>query len=325
MSRILLTGEGGMLAREIALALQANGGHEIVKIEDPALLRQVAKFHRRQEVDCASNNFPEAVAKVRPDIIVHCAALVNTDKCDEDPALCLEANLMTTIRCLEAAKLSGAKLVYISTTASYDYRSFMPRPFHEGSPQRPPTLYGITKYAGEMLVTGQSQVPWLIIRPCFIFGDPPYDFSSAMARVAVHSALKVLWPEKAGPTPKVLLDPNNFKDYTRIENFAEGAALAINHGPWGTMDAIYNISAERAQKTSNFYDALQGALGVPLDVEWVPELDYMGDHVVSASRLRMATGWVPRISITAGAALLADRTREYIARCKSGAEELLYK
>jgi nucleoside-diphosphate-sugar epimerase len=326
MTRVLLTGEGGMLATQIALAMESRGAqYEEVRVGAHVPRKSLAKVHRRAEVDICDRGYPAAVWELKPDIIVHCAALVNTDKCDEEPERCLEANLLGTVRVLEAARRSGAKLVYISTTASYDYRPHVPRPFGEGSPQRPPTLYGITKLAGEMLVTGQQQVPWLVIRPCFIFGDPPWDFSSAMTRVAVHSALKAWWPEKAGDTPRVTLDPENHKDYMRVEDFAMGAVAAIEAGVWSDHEAIYNITGERARRTQLFYDALQDALGCPLDVEWVPEADYMGHHVVSASRLRMRTAWEPVHSVIGGAKLLARATADYVARCRAGEEELLYK
>lgn len=315
MKKILFTGEQGNLARNIAAILP----RDQFEVLSPDAGRRVSNHHPWPEVDILNHKFGIIVKEVKPDIVVHSAAVVNTDKCAADPRRSIDVNLLGTHCVLEACEDVGAKLVFFSTTATYD--PGVSRPYTEFSAQRPPTLYGITKYAAEMLVTGQHQVPNVVIRPCFIYGDPPHDHSSQLCRIAVHSLLKATWPEMAGPLPNVTLDPDCKKDYMRVEDFASAVASLLGKEYWGE---IFNVSYGFPHPMGWYFMELEKALGVPLHMAWSPESDYMGDHVVSSSRLRACTEWEPAVPPEDGIRWLAESTKRYVAACKAGTEQLLY-
>lgn len=317
MKKILFTGEQGNLARNIAAMLPA----EEFKVLRPDAGRRVSNHHPWPEMDILNHHFGRIVREMKPDIVVHSAAVVNTDKCAADPRRSIDVNLLGTHCVLEACESAGAKLVFFSTTATYDPNPLFPRPFTESSSQRPPTLYGITKYAAEMLVTGQADVPFSVIRPCFIFGDPPHDHSSQLCRVAVHSLLKKYWPEKAGPTPQVTLDPFSLKDYMRVEDFAQAVVSVLQRDLWGQT---FNVSYGTPRPMGWYFTSMEETMGIPLDMEWLPERDYMGDHVVDSTRLRVATGWEPRTPQALGIFDLVKAATQYVNDCKEGRQELLY-
>ena len=35
-------------------------------------------------------------------------------------------------------------------------------------------------------------------------------------------------------------------------------------------------------------------------VEWLPQTEYMGNHILSSNKVRKYTGWSPKISLTQG-------------------------
>ena len=318
MLKVMFTGEKGNLAREITKKLHEKQ-YEVVQA---VVNTCVSTHHQWPELDIARRDCIEVIKQVDPDIIIHSAAIVNTDKCQGSPARCVETNVLGTHYVLEAAETIGAKLIYFSTTATYDPDNNQPRPFSELSAQRPPTLYGITKYAGELLVHGNKMVSSCIIRPCFIYGDPPYDHSSQLVRVAVHSALKKLWPQKVGPTPEVTLDPMMFKDYMRVEDFAEAVIQIMEHRLYGE---IFNVAYGAPRLMGQYFADLEKLLGFKLDMYWVPELDYMGDHIVNPLKLKRATLWEPKITPEIGIAITAKATIDYVSRCLAMREEPLYK
>lgn len=318
--RIFVTGEQGNLARAIAAELATHAHIRVVDPEFPT--RVVSGHHRWPELDVTDRrSLVAAIQASQADVVVHSAAIVNTDKCAGSPQRCVDSNVLGTLNVLEACAESGARLMYFSTTATYDPQA--PRPFTEYTRQRPPTLYGITKYAGEMLVTGQSVVPHVVVRPCFVYGDPPYDHSSQLCRIATHQALRGM-TGKHGGTPRVTLDPAALKDYMRVEDFATAvvALLELNQFD-GTA---YNVSAMSERPMREYFSTLESFLGLgQLDMEWDAAADYMRDHVVDSSRLRKATGWRPTWVMEAGVSKLAMNAEAYArANMRTAVGELLY-
>lgn len=316
--RVWISGEGGNLAMNIHQLLLQSTKLQPAK-STWRFTDQVAQHHNRLEVDILGQKLEAAIEQSEADIVVHSAAVVNTDKCQADPTRAIEVNLLGTQYILNICRQLKKKLVYFSTTATYDPDPACQRPYTEASRQRPPTLYGITKYAGELLVTGQSEVPWIVVRPCFIYGDPPLDFSSQLCRVAVHSALKQLRPNLAGTIPRVTLDPAALKDYMRVEDFAAAVIKLLEGEFWGE---ILNVSAQQARPMREYFTMLENELEFPIHMLWVPEADYMGDHLVSSTRLRGLAGWQPRMSVPEGISLLAHRTLQYVENLP---QEVLYK
>jgi nucleoside-diphosphate-sugar epimerase len=87
----------------------------------------------------------------------------------------------------------------------------------EDSPVSPQTLYGITKYAGELIVKNTCKTQKIVLRPVFGFGDYPDDLHSALTKV-----IYVLYRNIIGKETNltVLLDKLIPKSYTRVENIA---------------------------------------------------------------------------------------------------------
>jgi len=317
--RILFTGEEGNLAMGCAKALR-EAGVSVVTI--PARLTKVqTKYHPWPELCLDKHMIACAIHETQANVVVHTAALVNTDKCQADPREAIDVNLWKTHCVLDACRDTKAHLLYFSTTATYDPKA--QRPFTEETEQKPPTLYGITKLAGEHLVCGQKAVPWMVVRPCFVFGHPPRDHSSQICKIAVHQALlESIIPERAGPTRRVTLSPNYRKDYMPLQDFAEAVVSMLIRGRWGE---VYNVSIENSRPMREYFNALRKAFGVPdLDMEWVPQDDYMGDHVVSSAKLRRDTGWKPKIDPIHAVHVLASEARAYVKLCERGDLPLLY-
>ena len=81
----------------------------------------------------------------RPDVVVHCVALVNLDGCEDDPAAADRVNVGGTRAVVEALP-AGARLVHISTDAVYDG---VRGRFRETDPVAPLNVYGQTKLRAE--------------------------------------------------------------------------------------------------------------------------------------------------------------------------------
>lgn len=321
MTRVLFTGEKGSIARACTQYIKDQIDHDLEVISVTGLVCHPSLHHPWVENDITTPIGIRNIIDAKPDIVVHSAAIVNTDKCLSSPKKCIDTNLLGTHNVIEACKQVKAHLIYISTTATYS--PMAKRPYDEFTIQRPPTLYGITKYAGELLVVGQHDVSWTVVRPCFIFGCPPYDHSSQLVRITMHSLLKYLWPEKAGPTPTVTLDPESLKDYMWIEDFAS-AMFSIIARP--THCDYFNVSYMEERPVAEYFDTIQKFIPEgPLDFEFQPMADYMANHVVSSERLRAVHSWMPKSSPLQKIGEMVYFARNYINECKEGKQELLYR
>jgi len=152
MKKILVTGATGQIGSELTLALRRACGEENV----------VAAGHRRRPDDdllksgpyCSmdvrdADSLQQAVQKYRIDTIFHLASMLSA-AAEQAPQQAWEINMGGLNNVLEAARQYGCAVFFPSSIAV-----FGPGAPQENTPQmtvqRPETLYGITKLAGELL------------------------------------------------------------------------------------------------------------------------------------------------------------------------------
>ena len=95
-----------------------------------------------------THQFQLLFRKIRPDLVIHCAGLINVDKCEKDPELAFEANI-NVIENIARSCSAETKLVYLSTDQVYgetaDYSE-------DNDGLYPINQYGRTKLQGEKKV-----------------------------------------------------------------------------------------------------------------------------------------------------------------------------
>jgi dTDP-4-dehydrorhamnose reductase len=165
------------------------------------------------------------VAKLKPDVIIHCAAFTGVDKAEDDQEACYEVNVDGTKNLAEIAKEIGAKFLYISTDYVFDGKGN--EPFSEMDEPNPIGYYGITKLKGEKVV--QSLLTeWFIVRISWVFGINGNNFVKTMLRLSeTKNELNVVGDQKGSPTytpdlSRILID--------MIETESYGIYHASNEG-----------------------------------------------------------------------------------------------
>jgi dTDP-4-dehydrorhamnose reductase len=130
--RVLVTGAGGQLGRDL---VESFAGHEVAALAHASL-----DVTDRDQVLAA-------VATVRPQAIVHCAAWTAVDACEGDADRAYAANALAVRHVAEAARRFDAHLCHIST--DYVFDGTKPTPYHEWDLPNPQSVYGASKLAGE--------------------------------------------------------------------------------------------------------------------------------------------------------------------------------
>ncbi|HET7452739.1 MAG TPA: sugar nucleotide-binding protein, partial [Thermoanaerobaculia bacterium] len=101
MKKVLITGGGGMLARDLRGALARREG-----------LQVAAPAHAQLDVTNAEH-VRGVMASFRPDVVFNLAAFTSVDLCETDPrARAVNADAVAAIA--SAAAKAGAKLVHVS-------------------------------------------------------------------------------------------------------------------------------------------------------------------------------------------------------------------
>jgi len=151
-TRILITGCGGMLGEAVYLFFK-----DKCKIF-PTDIDLNADWLEELDVR-ESEDVIKMIEKIRPDYIFHLAALTDLEYCELRPEEAYNTNALATENIALLCKEKNIKMVFISTAGIFDggqewYIDYdMPNPL---------TVYGKSKYAGELAVQR-------ILDKCFVF------------------------------------------------------------------------------------------------------------------------------------------------------------
>lgn len=168
--KFLITGAGGQLGYDIKRELLRRGVSEN-DIAGPSA----------EEMDITDSKAVENyVENFHPDIIFHCAAYTNVDGAEENSEACQKVNVEGTKNLVNVANKLGAKIIYISTDYVFDGQN--PEPYQTSDPTDPQSIYGKTKYEGELAV--QQYPKHFIVRTAWVFGINGHNFVKTMIKVA---------------------------------------------------------------------------------------------------------------------------------------------
>lgn len=193
--KILITGGKGMLGRTLFRELSSPAGNcpgnEII----------IADLPDWDITDDAG--FIEKVAAVKPELIIHCAAMTKVDDCEAKRELAFRLNEEGSRNVALAAKMAGARLIAIST--DYVFSGEPPREpwaWSETDIPRPRTVYGASKAAGEQMITMIYPDNSVILRIAWLYGSGGPSFIHTMAKLgrASGAPLKVVNDQRGNPT-----------------------------------------------------------------------------------------------------------------------------
>lgn len=209
--RILITGAGGQLGRDLqrALAQDTIFAFDLPELDvsDPADLLHAADEHR-------------------PDVVIHAAALTDTARCEREPDLAHAVNAEGARNAARACQRLGASLVYLSTNEVFDGAGR--RPYPESHPTNPLNAYARSKLAGEDYVKSMLE-HYYIVRTAWLYGEGGNHFPS-----------KILAAAERQPTLSVVTDEVATPTWSR--DLAQAIARLIRHEAFG----IYHLTNDGA-------------------------------------------------------------------------------
>jgi UDP-glucose 4-epimerase len=243
------------------------------------------------------------VAQLRPDVVVHLAAMHFIPAVDGAPELAEDVNVGGTRALLDALEdVPPQRLVFASTAAVYPDRA---GPIPETCEPAPFDTYGLTKLAGERLVHE--------------FGTAAAGMSVVLARIFnvvgrretnAHVVPELVGQLREGVRRVRLGNLGPRRDYTDVRDVAGALArLTLMPSP-GTQRV--NVGSGRGVSVADLVTACERVLGQRIEVDVDESRRRAVDRqelVADNARLRGLTGWAPERTLEQTLAELLDDDR----------------
>jgi dTDP-4-dehydrorhamnose reductase len=143
--KILITGHAGMLGKDIFFEF-VNNGYIAFGVDLKNIYLLTKNFQKIG--DLSDKDFTVSILEeIEPDVIIHCAAIVNLDTCENNKELAHALHVDVTKRLAEF-KPNKTKLIYISTDSVFDGKKGN---YKETDKPHPLNYYAISKFEGEQM------------------------------------------------------------------------------------------------------------------------------------------------------------------------------
>jgi UDP-glucose 4-epimerase len=297
MHRMLITGGcgfiGSALCREFGSGQTevfvvddlSYGSRDFVSIDDAHFLK-----HDILDRDAMFRAFRE----VRPETVLHLAAIHFIPHCNQFPYQSSNINLLGTLNVLDAAKACGSvgKVLFASTAAVYPIAE---GPVPETHPLGPLDVYGMSKLVGERLCHGfhlETGIPTVVCRFFNAFG--PNETNPHLipeVQKQVNSGLRTI---KLGN-----LDPK--RDFIHTYDMASAMRALVEKFRSGYD--VFNLGRGEEYSVREIVAAFAKEVGEEIRIEVDParvrKVERM--HLLAdVSKLKAFTGWAPRVSLQEG-------------------------
>jgi len=285
--RVLIVGASGQLGRELMKVfadVDAVGvDHGLVDIERPGA-------------------FATALQRHAPDLVINTAAFHNVELCETQPERAFAVNALAVDRCAAECALANVAFAHVSTDYIFDGEAH--EPYDEGAPARPLNAYGVSKYAGELLIERSTQRRY-VFRTSGLYGIAG---SSTKGYTFIE---RILEQAAAGKSLRVVDDVTFSPSYAR--HVAESMRRIVETERYGTYHVTNagastwyefakealrraNISADVTAVTQATFPSLarrpqysalahnaMGRLGMPAAPAWQDGLDaYLAERVATS-------------------------------------------
>jgi UDP-glucose 4-epimerase len=302
MSKILVTGGAGFIGCAVIKKLQQEG-NEIFVIDN-------LSFGKREFIDIDDDHFFEMdildrkavfsfFEKVRPEIVVHLAAVHFIPYCNQHPYESSNININGTINIMDACRKNPVKQFFFASTAAvYPIYDEAVSETHEVGPM---DIYGLSKLTGEHLCNEfhlETKTPVIICRFFNAFG--PNETNPHLIpeiQQQVNGGLRVI--KLGNLTPK--------RDFIHTSDMANAVHVLLNNIHDGIH--IYNLGRGIEYAVTEIVESFSRQIGEEIKIEVDPsrvrKVERM--HLLADVSKLKKLGWKPLVDIDGGLKTLVNQ------------------
>jgi GDP-4-dehydro-6-deoxy-D-mannose reductase len=308
--RVIITGAGGFVGPHLVTALRERG-HEVVRTE-----RHAAEDSLVVDVT-RPLDLRGAIANVRPDAVAHLAAQAFVPASIADPAATFAVNATGTLHLLDALRAARAegvapRVLVVSSAEVYGAHAPGAYPLNETVAPLPQSPYAASKVAAEALALAYARTYGIDIVVTRAFN---HIGAGQDERFAVPAfALQLARIAAGGDSRLFVGNLEASRDFLDVRDVCAAYVALLEGG--GTAGEIYNVCSGTATKMQEVLRQLVSIARVPVEVREDAARMRPSDVPVSLgdpSKLRDATGWAPRIPLSAALRAVYDDARARVA------------
>ena len=318
MARFFLTGAKGLIGSHLTRRLIC-AGHSVHGVDSetffygspPPNLRGLLAYrsgqllrgaHIRSISTLDSTRLRDEIARVRPDVIVHLAALPLVRLAAADPAAARASIVEGARNVAEAAARLSPAVRVVHVSSSMVYGDFERDPIREDDPTRPCSLYGVLKLEAEDVVRSLLEAAgasWTIARPCAVYG--PGDTHRRVVDAFCAAGL-ARGSVEFRPSRDLRID------FTHVDDVSAGIELAAISP--AAVRQVFNVSFGQARTLKDLAAAVSAATGHPLggrDAD--ADRDCPRRGALCIAKARRLLGYAPEWPLERGIAAMLDVQR----------------
>jgi UDP-glucose 4-epimerase len=289
--RVIVTGGAGFVGSHVCAALVARGD-EVHAVDDLSRGRREnlptgAALH----VVDVREPLGDLFSRLRPEAVVHLAAQIDVRLSVADPAADALANVIGTIRVLEAALAHDAPVVFSSTGGAI--YGECDGPASEDAPRRPLAPYGTSKLAGEEYLALWNRLhgcAHVALRLGNVYG-PRQDPHGEAGVVAIF-----LQRLRDGVPATIYGDGLQTRDYVYAGDVADAVLAALE-----SDGGVFNVGTGRETSVVELWEGCCATVGTSVDAVSAPaRLGEVQRSVLDPTRAADALGWRPATTLADG-------------------------
>jgi UDP-glucose 4-epimerase len=297
--RFVVSGGAGFIGHHTVAALLADGARVLV-VDD---LRHACPAGAPPEAelvaaDIAAPETAAALARFRPDAVLHLAAQAGVNRSRRDPAGDAQVNVVGTVALVKAALDAGVERFVMASTGGAIYGQAARLPTPETARAQPRSPYGAAKLAceGYLGMFGRSHgLKPLALRYGNVYG--PLQDGTGEAGVVAITCTRLL----DGRPPVLRGDGRQTRDFVFVEDVAEANVRGLRSDHVGVLNVGTGVGSSIAEVMGELIRAAGG--GVEPESAPLPEGE-VRDSALDVRRAGRLLGWNPRTDLRSG----LDRT-----------------
>lgn len=309
--RALITGAGGFVGRHLAALLARETDWHVIGIES-------RPGHQSLEIETVACNLLDedrvhaVIREHRPDYIYHLAAQAYVPEAVANPAHTLVNNSVGQINVFEACRAAGLDpvILVVSSSEVYGAAPLDDMPLDEDQPFQPANPYAVSKVVQDMLGL-QYYLSYgmriVRVRPFNHIGPGQSD------RFVVSNFARQIAECEAGRTEPVIwvgnLDAQ--RDFLDVRDVVRAYYLVTRREAAGE---VFNVASGVPRSIGSLLEVMRSLAKVDIEVRQDPDRLRPSDVPAiygNAAKLRLYTGWEPRVSIEQSIADTLDYWREH--------------